>query len=293
MSSIFRTSGTDEVYRAIQGKVNPRCQEAHDLVESLWHRVKKYLDPDIAIELPNQFHARFWEIYLAVALMEAGLNLEPSDSRDGPDICIQTDQSRVWVEAVTVSSGQGEDAVPEIEFGVVREVPDNQIKLRLLSAFSEKCRKYRKYVDKQWVDVQEPYVIAINSAQIPSASDCWPPRILRTLLPIGFEILHLEGESLQVTSRVHGYQGEIIKKSGARVETTSFLQNENSGISAVIYSRADVFNHPSEMSKALLLFHNPLAANPLPLGFLKKGHEYWLQNGRLISKNWNQAQSLE
>ncbi|MBE9099699.1 hypothetical protein [Vacuolonema iberomarrocanum] len=76
MRSIFEARGTDVVYCAIQDEINPRCQEAKKLVEELWRRVDNYIDPDVLAELPNQFHQRFWEIYLAASLVEAGLHLE-------------------------------------------------------------------------------------------------------------------------------------------------------------------------------------------------------------------------
>ncbi|MGB8699324.1 MAG: hypothetical protein WCD18_07910 [Thermosynechococcaceae cyanobacterium] len=140
-SSIFKTNGTDEVYCAIRDEINLRCQEAKIFVEKLWEKAHKYIDPDALQELPVQFHPRFWEIYLAAALLETGLNLQPSSGRDGPDICLKADDgSKVWVEAVTASPGDKDknDTVREAELGTVRSVPDDQIKLRLLNAFTEK-----------------------------------------------------------------------------------------------------------------------------------------------------------
>lgn len=291
--SIFASSGTDETYCAIKNEINSRCREAKVFTEQLFEKTHQYLDPDIVKELPGQFHQRFWEIYLAASLLEAGLSLQHSNGRDGPDICIQVDgESKVWVEAVTASPGQGSDAVQEAEFGTVRSVPDDQIKLRLLNAFAEKSRKYERYRGRNWVGLNEPYIIAINAAQVPSARrELQIPRIVRSLLPFGFQVLHLNRENLELTDTSYEYQGEVVKISGTEVETTSFLNPKYSGISAVIYSCADVSNYPIEISNALLLFHNPLAVNPLPIGFLKKGHEYWVEQ-YLKNKNWNQEQSV-
>ncbi len=292
IDSIFDANGTDEVYCAIKDEINSRCQEAKIFVEQLWGKTHEYLDSDILKELPVQFHQRFWEIYLAASLLEAGLNLQRSSGRDGPDICISGDNgSKVWVEAVTASSGQGNDAVQEAEFGTVRSIPDDQIKLRLLNAFAEKSRKHKRYREKGWVSSEEPYIIAINVAQVPSASlELEIPRIVRSLLPFGPQVLHLNRETGKVTGIGYEDQGKIIKASGTEIETNAFLNPEYSGISAVIYSCVDVFNHPTEISRALLLFHNPLATTPLPLSFLKKGYEYWVDE-HLKNKNWNQGES--
>jgi hypothetical protein len=288
--SIFKESGTNEIYCAIKDEINPHCQKAKIFVEGLWQKAHKYLDPDALKDLPIQFHQRFWEIYLAVALLDVGLNLSPSTGQDGPDICIKdNDGLKIWVEAVTASSGQGSDAVQEVQYGTMTSVPDDKIKLRLLNAFSEKNRKYKCYREKKWISSDEPYVIAINASQVPFANlEHEIPIIVRSLLPFGFKVFHLNKKTSEVTGTSYDYQGEVVKLSGAEIETTSFLNPKFSGISAVIYSCANVFNCPDEISDALLLFHNPLAVNPLPPGFLRKGCEYWVDDQHLKNKNWNQ-----
>lgn len=291
IDSIFRTNGTDEIYCAIQAQIDYHCQEAKIFVEGLWREAHQYVDPKIHTKLPNQFHQRFWELYLAASLLEAGLNLQYKSVPDGPDICVEVDDGlRIWVEAVTAAPGQGNDAVQEVKLGTVRSVPDDQIKLRLLNAFAGKSKKYQQYREKNWVGLEDPYIIAINAAQVPSARlELEIPRIIMSFLPFGFPVLHLSRETLEVTGTGYEYQGKVIKASGTEIETTSFLNPEYSGISAVIYSCVDAFNHPTEISQSLLLFHNPLATAPLPLGFLKKGQEYWVVGGHLKNKNWNQG----
>ena len=288
---LFKENGTDEIYCAIKDEINSRCREAKIFVESLWGRAHKYLDPDILKELPTQFHQRFWEIYLAASLLEVGLNLQESSGRDGPDICIKADSgAKIWVEAVTVSPGEGIDAVREAEVGTARSVPDDQIKLRLLNAFSEKSKKYKRYREKSWIGSEEPYIIAINAAQVPSVTrELDIPRIIRSLLPFGFQVLYSSEETSRVTEISYEYQGKVIKASGTEIETNCFLNSEYAGISAVIYSCVDAFNYPTEISNDILLFHNPLATNPLPLGLLKKGCEYWVDE-HLKNKNWNQEE---
>jgi hypothetical protein len=291
--SIFEANGKDEVYCFIKDNINPHCQKSKVFVNKLWEIAHCYLDPDLSDKLPNQFHQHFWELYLAASLIEVGLTLEHSNSPDGPDICIKAiDESYIWVEAVTALAGQGVDAVPKVEFdGVVADVPDDQIKLRLLNAFGKKSKKYNTYKEKSWVGLKDSYIIAINAAQVPLAHlEREIPRIVRSLLPFGNQVLHLDKETFNITDTSYEYQGKVVKASGEGPETTSFLNPELSGISAVIYSCADAFNYPTEISKSLLLFHNPLAVNPVPLGFLKKGHEYWIEDQYLRSKNWNQEQ---
>ena len=219
--SIFKTDGTDEVYCAIKSKINPRCQEAKMFVEELWGKAHAFIDSDASKKLPNEFHQRFWEIYLAAALLEADLNLQHSSGRDGPDICIKANNgSKIWVEAITASSGKGDDAVQRGEPGVIRDVPDDPIKIRLLNSFDKKWKQYERYRKKNWISSEEPYIIAINAAKVPSATcELEIPRIVRSLLPFGFQVLHLDKEKLEVTNTSYEYQGKVIKTNGAEIET--------------------------------------------------------------------------
>lgn len=289
--NIFEKEGKDKIYCRIREKGDTHSEEAYIFLNRIFSNVSQYIDSDIIQEITIQFHPRFWEIYLASSLMESDLNLEKSTSRDGPDICVKSNcGGRIWVEAVTSSSGNAKDAIKELEFGIIRDVPDDEIKLRILNSFSEKNRKYLQYLKNGFIEDDEPYIIGINAAQVPSSRrELEIPRIVRSLLPFGYLSLHIGVEDLSLMNTSYEYQGEVIKISGSSVDTTSFLNHEYSGISAVIYSCDDIFNHPTEISRSLLLFHNPLARNPLPLGFLKKGSEYWVMEDCTIlkKKSWN------
>jgi len=296
-SNLFVKTGSDEIYNAIREEINPRCKRAKVFIESLWKKVNPFLDSDFSSKLPNEFHQRLWELYMAASVLESGLQLVPRDSRRnnaGPDICIKTEHNkRIWIEVVTASAGNGADAVQGTETGIARDVPDDQIKLRLLNSFDEKYRKYKQYLKDRTVEVGEAYIIALNAARIPSANlEREIPRIVRALLPFGYQILHFDTSSFKIVDSTYGYQGAVEKLSGTKITTTSFLNPDYSGISAVIYSCVDVFNYPSELSSSLLLFRNPLS-NLLPLGLLKKGVEYWVEgtvkrsNCSLKRKSWS------
>jgi hypothetical protein len=288
--SIFEKNGEDEIYCDIKEGINPTCQEANIFVRELWEKAHEYVDPNILKDLPTNFHSRFWEIYLATFLLEAGLNLQQSSGQNSPDICIQADdESKIWVEAVTVSQGEGTDAFQEAE--TTMSVPDDPIRVRLRSSFHAKNEQYKRYRKKMWVSPEEPYIIAINAAQVPSANlEIEIPRIIRCLLPCGYKILSVNEETAEITDTRYKYQGKVIKKSAKscddkppEIRIDCFLDTEYSGISAVIYSCADVFNP----NRPLLLFHNPLAINPLPLGFLKKGCEYWVHKEDIKNKKYH------
>ena len=67
------------------------------------------------------------------------------------------------------------------------------------------------------------------------------------------------------------HQAAITKKNGVAVPTTFFEQEESRGISAVVYSTAEEFNCRGNFGAGLILIHNPMAAAPLPRGYLPVG----------------------
>lgn len=79
----------------------------------------------------------------------------------------------------------------------------------------------------------------------------------------------------------------IEKKSGKTVSTNVFLDLKHADISGVLYSSVDALNRPKVLGNDFIFVHNPLARNPLPLGFFAFGIEYWKDNNELKYKSWN------
>ena len=242
---LFTEEGTDEVYKDIRGGINDLCGKARAFVDELWRRVGQFLDPDFPSKLGRQFHKHFWELYIATALYDSGLRLETQGRAEGPDILLQNTNQRIWVEAIAVEPGDGADAVAEATLGEAREIPDDQIKLRLTHALDEKFKKYQCYVSKSTVNDSDPFIIAVNAAMVPSArKERDLPRIVRTLFPIGNEVLHIDKEIMRLVRSTYEYHGQVLKRSGTEILTTAFQDCRYEGISAVIYSCSDVFNYP-------------------------------------------------
>ena len=219
----------------------------------------------------HEFSSRFWEIYLVTSFLEDGFCLVEKKNPEGPDIKIKLGDRIIWVEAVVPGPGgeMNNDRVPDLEYGVAREVPDEQMKLRLTSAFREKFYKYKKYREKDLVKEEDDYVIAINGSLI-GRSEREVPRIVRTLFPIGNMVYHIRvpnnfDQKAEIIGQSHEYQKEIVKCEGSRVPTDSFLNDEYTGISAVLYSDCDLFNfdyvensNHRRLSRSFTLVHNPI-----------------------------------
>ena len=107
----------------------------------------------------------------------------------GPDIFVEHENRRIWIEAVAPTSGAdtNPDRVPDMKLGVAREVPDDEIVLRYRAAIRENYdNKYHNYVENGLIMPTDAYVIAINSCKISAAiMETDTPRVLKAVFPIG------------------------------------------------------------------------------------------------------------
>ncbi|MEG3988564.1 hypothetical protein QUA13_15675 [Microcoleus sp. S28C3] len=257
-------------------------------IEHMWSLYEPYADKDFLQEVRKDFHPRFWEMYLGFSLIKQGVSLDQYNKRQGgPDLLILSGKLKVWLEAVAPTAGRSANAVPEIEFGVVRDVPDEQIKLRYCSVIDKKYKKYYLYTEKKIILEDDCYVIAVNGGAIPSASkEIDIPRIVRCVLPFGNEVIEINIDSLEVLDVHHQYQGASYNESGSLVSTNIFLNSKYDVISAILFSNVDALNYPNYPGNDFVLIHNPLAKNPLPRGLIKLGREYWVENSTLKLSNW-------
>ena len=294
MSDFFSDAeAIDEMYRHIVEGPTSQARAARRYANKLWQMTAPYLDRDLTSKAPRQFHQTFWEMYLAAALLDLGLDLKRREARRfatrGPDI--QIGDVTAWIEAVAVTKGAKENAVPETEIGEGREVPHDRIKLRLLNGRSEKQRKYECYRKADIVRSGEPCVIAINDGLVPSSRlDLSLPRIVSAVFPFGIPVVSINTVTEDVVESFHLYQGEVRKNSGVTVPTTGFLSPKTAAVSAVLYGSADVFNHPASRGLDFILVHNPCADHPLPRGLISRGLEYWQEGAELRRVNHGAAQ---
>jgi len=147
MVGFFRPGSVpDDRYRTLRDDEFPLVVEARQFVERLWAQCAPYLDSDLPVAARHDFQQRFWELYLAHALLENGVALTQRNQRrvrrKGPDLLAS--DGVTWIEAVLASPGTGADAVQEPEPGKAGWVPTDAIKLRLLNAIDAKLCQYKK-----------------------------------------------------------------------------------------------------------------------------------------------------
>lgn len=105
--------------------------------ERLWSKYSGYEDIHYYCELPYHFLARFWEMFVAVTIIDSGFRI--SSSSIGPDVRFEVNGKTAWVEATAATSGEGHDRVPEMVYNAgPQEVPEREILLRYTNCLVEK-----------------------------------------------------------------------------------------------------------------------------------------------------------
>jgi hypothetical protein len=274
----------DERYRILRDDDFEIVREGRQFVEEIWRECAPYVDLDLHVRARESYLPRFWELYVAYTLLTRGLTLVPREGRrvrvKGPDLLLG--DGITWVEAVLPTGGSGPDAIKEIEPGTAGWVPHDALKLRLLSAIRAKLGKYHRYLETNVLTPTDRYVVAVGGCAISSAKrEQTIPRIVSSVLPFGAEQVHLDAMSLQVIGHSFMHQPSVRKESGAQVSTMLFQDPASSPISALLYAWSDEINRPVSPGSEYIIVHNPLAANPLPLGYFPFGTEYWFQGEKL------------
>jgi hypothetical protein len=279
MSFFLENGPQSKEYCWVREGRNDWCRDARDFIESIWPSCAEFVDSDLQKDARNAFHQRWWELYLSHVLLASGVALVSRKNRNpakqGPDLLAIVGGRRFWIEAVTVFSGMGPDAVTEGEEGVAHEVPDDPIKLRLQSALSRKLQKYHRYLARGWIKEKDGYIVALNAARVPYAMhERTVPRIVASVFPVGCEVVHLDRDALHAVDLTYQYQECVLKNNGQAIPATSFLNEAYKRLSGVLYSHADAYNRPTNTGRDFVLVHNPLADVRLSVGLLKRGREF-------------------
>jgi hypothetical protein len=288
---LLEVEGTDPAYESLRDPPNQHCVECREQFLALWQRTADFLDRDLIERARSSLHSAYWEMQVAGGLLELGAVLVPRDRRSprnaGPDLLSATPHT--WIEAIAVEAGIGGDAVPAPPEGVVYSVPDDQILLRIVHGIHAKHAKRADYVARRWLRESDPYVIAINSGNLPNGKSELPlPRIIRAVFPFGHYAVRMDARTGNIGEGFYQHRSNIQKISGASIATTLFDDPAFAGISACLYSVADAFNPPHSLAGSLVLVHNPLATAPLPRESFRGLMQYWREGDEL---HWREPTS--
>lgn len=276
----------DQLWELLHSR--PELEAQRRLLVELSHRYRPFADRNFETELRYDFGARFWEMFLGIALLEGGFPVVPQADRDpaGPDICFLLQGRRVWVEAIAPKAGQGPDAVPGLQPGG-GWIPESQIVLRYRAAVEEKHRKRQGYLSNGVVQADEAYIVALNGFQIPSGHNAFPDEVpypVRSVLPLGALTVMLDRESGDIVDQGSQTRFHILKKSGSEVRTDVFLDETYAGISGLLFSAAHPLDVGAPTVSSLAYLHNPQATGQtaMPRGWLGGGIEWSLEGNELL-----------
>ena len=203
---------------------------------------------------------------------------EPTSADRGPDFFVEKDRKRVFIEAVCPGPGEegNPNSVPPIVYGapIAQEVPVPQIVLRIRSALEEKKQKYRHYIEQGIVSVSDCCVIAVSSSKLSPRAKLWPPAIMRATHGVGNRyVVFDQGEGV-VGEGIESCES-IPKVNGQEIDTRFFLSEDNSFISAVLYSDCSFFSLVFDLFDESMIIHNPKSRVTLPQGFIRGIKEVW------------------
>jgi hypothetical protein len=264
----------------------PRLQWIRDFVNSLWEQYEPYADSHFLKDAQNHFLQRFWEMYLAIALLKRGFQIQRMGD-EGPEFFVEFDGHRVWLEAIASGPGTGNDKVPEsrmwLDPWVVEEPPTEKIILRFTNALDEKRKKYLQAVEKGIIQPSDRYLLAINSRGIPHA--CYyggaVPYFIQAFLPFGHPTLTIDIETREAVDAYFQRREAVPKVSGATVSTKAFLEAQSACVSAILYSSVDCGYRPEALGGDFEVLHNPTAQHPLDRSMFAWCRQFFWRNGEL------------
>jgi hypothetical protein len=220
-------------------------------------------------------------MYVANALQCSG-GYHLSSDNSGPDFFIK--ELNAWVECIAATNGSLDkaDHVPDYRYLVkddpdtyeAQDVPHQRVLLRYTAAFSEKEKKFAKYINNGLVQRNQPCIIAINAAKV-NFSDIQIvyPGILPALFPIGDRYVTFNVETGEATGDGISHSASIAKFNLSRVEQTAFCSDIYSHISGILFSIQDAWTaeKAQPIGCDLVFVPNPFAENPVPERFLGVG----------------------
>jgi hypothetical protein len=268
--------GSNVVYQTLFNASQRRAAIARETCELLWQDFHDLADTNFVDVLPYDFHRRWFEMYLGVALRRAGLDV--TAPKPGPDFRIAVDGRPVYIEAIAPTPGHPlhADAVQQPVYTDANGNPVVAAVPRLADAFRKKADVFDRYRSKGYVKQGDSCIIAINLRDVPhawaDAEEFW----FRALYGVGdrFVVIDRAGGAT-MAGREH--RGLLNRAGGAVEDVAPLLNTDRAGISGVLGSAADVGNVPNPLGDDFLLMAHATPQSSYPHGFIRRGAEIALR----------------
>ncbi len=272
----------DGNYTIVRNGDNDGDLEWREHAEELWKIFHPYANPQFREDAQKQFFPFWWEMFLGIIFLQNGFNLRKTEI-DQPDICVESGESLIWVEATMPQRGEGADQVPERRAtqGMAQLAPNEQIILRYTNAVDVKNNQYQERLENGTIKESDPYIIAIHSHYL---KDTPPPNniplIVKALYPVG-DLTVTFSKNQTETETSYSFREVIFKKNERGIETSVFMKegkDDYTGISGVLFShKAPGHWTTVPPERDFIFIHNYLARNPISLGSINFTEEYYIQ----------------
>ena len=276
----------------------PNCPEDYqEFTLKIWNifSARDLNDNDFLGQLTSgnihTFHQRFSEMLFAFHLVE--LNFEPTSEAEGPDLCIEHNGQKIWIEIITPELTIPANSTPQVAQniehylnpgsgrGAAVDVPTEKIVLSWTGALKEKSeklvgsKKYEGYIPKGIVAPDDCYVIAINSILLGhfgiQGISQWPVPV-EALFAVGPLSVGYNRQTQEFIDKGPSYRNEIINHNQSPVSTNNFLNKKYANISAVLGFHAGL--NATHHAYPMMTVHNPNALVSLPRNTLGSHEEY-------------------
>ena len=197
----------------------------------------------------------------------------------GPDFLVTDGEKRVWIEVVCPEPSCLSEGWLNCDHGKVWSFPQQEILLRWTSAIKAKADKLESYLSSNVVSPEDVFVIAVNGCRLrngPFSSIMGishHPVAAEVVFGFGPYQLHIDGKTLETAGADHSYRPSFRNKNEAVISTNIFLDGRFNQISAIWALDINGFSAFGGHEPKYIV-HNPMAKNPLSLGFLQSDGEY-------------------
>jgi len=282
--------GEDALYARIRD--DKRGESCRQRLEQMWLEYRSYAPKGFRKKLQYEFHQRWWEMYLTLGLIRLDFSVSTFSQDNHPDILLDFNNTKVWVEAVVPKPGTKSDAVPEQVANGVQDLPMRECLLRLTQAITAKREAVNSYIQRGIVSEKDAFVVAISACALNQFGSLleWPqPVMLRVLAGAGDLAIPLDWNRSTYSTR----QETILRDSGSPVATVLFEEEGYRIISGVLYSNVDPVNAPLSPEKSFSLFLNPRAYVEVPIGIRKKMLTWREKNRTGTEIVWTNTQPMD
>ena len=270
-------------YKNVRTGEKDFLKKARKHCEDLWSQYERDADRHFLNEFPRQFHQRWFEMYLTESLRSAGFDVQCP--KPGPDILLNLDSRRVWIEAVCATPGEEgkADSVPMPQMKTWTRVPMDPCVLRVAQSLKAKSEKYEDYLRNKTVSREDLLVVAINIfllREYPHFDDV----MKKALYGMGDRVLLINRDTRHVANTYREEIESIEKESGALVGAQPFVDGSMRHISSVWAFSGDAANFPQVLGTDCIQYPNLSCANRWPEGAISLGEEWCFQNSSGV---WN------